>query len=593
MFTIYGMLIAGDRLVGFGVRNAPLGETLLTTVTSATFATLTLAGITLAAKKLYLSGKFAQRHVWVFALTHAFSVFVSTIGAVILESALFPGLFPQATFSLDAWAFYVLLMFALTVGLAVRSDYLGNVTKLDEVQIRLSNIPTFGANALIAERSHIIDSTRASIKRLLRDLDSGDAETASKQLYSAANDVIRPMSHKLVRDTTEIVTPQPRVLPSANWIEVLQSESRASILPPIPIAIVATLFASRLSVVDASIPSGSPGATDAPVAVTADWWSLIQALMQLAITFGLFVFIAQSVKALVDATVARVTASAWRWMLHGLSIIAVAGLSQFALINILHIPFVAGFVIPKLTIPLIFAIPVLVAAATVLVFRATTARQREVTAELTESRERLDYETARLNEQLWSQRKGLAKVLHGSLQAALVAGAIQLHNVARDTRQLARTLSGITTKIETVVGAMCEESEKSPDFEREISMIVATWEEVCSVAISFDAESRTRVIEDSTCQAALIDILAEGVSNAVIHGKASKVSVGFRIIDRDQICLTVRDNGETREIRNGGGIGMELYDYVCTNWSLRFKKSGAELTALLPVKRVTPAVPGA
>ena len=63
MFTIYGMLIAGDRLVGFGVRSAPLAETLLTTVTGAALAGLTLAGITLAAKKLYLRGKFAQRHV--------------------------------------------------------------------------------------------------------------------------------------------------------------------------------------------------------------------------------------------------------------------------------------------------------------------------------------------------------------------------------------------------------------------------------------------------------------------------------------------------------------------------------------------------
>lgn len=584
MFTIYGMLIAGDRLVGFGVRNAPLGETLLTTVTGATFATLTLAVITLSAKALYLRRKFAQRHVWVFVLTHTFSVFASTIGAVILESVLFPGLFPQATFSLDAWAFYVLLMFALTVGFAARSDYLGDVTKLNEVQVRLSNIPRFGANALIAERSHIIDSTQASIKKMLRDLNSGNAKTASAQLYSAAHDVIRPMSHKLIRDTTEVATPKPQVVPSAKWIEVLQTKSRASILPSIPIAIVATLFASRLSVVDASIPSGAPGATDAPITVTADWWSLVQALMQLAITFGLFFSIAQLVKALVDATVDRVIVSGWRWTIHGLSIIAVAGLGQFALISILHIPFVAGFVIPNLTIPFVFAIPVLVAAATVLVFRATTARQKEVNTELTESRERLDYETARLNEQLWSQRKGLARVLHGSLQAALVAGAIQLHNVAHDTRQLARTLSRIRTKVETVIGAMREESEKSPDFEREISMIVATWEEVCTIAIDFGAGARTRIIGDSTCQAALIDIVAEGVSNAVIHGQASKVSVGFRIINKDQICLTVSDNGETREIRNGDGIGMELYDYVCTKWSLRFEESGAELTALLPVK---------
>ncbi len=581
MFAIYGFLIFLDRIAGFGVRDATLTEMFVASALGATMSTIALAAITLLARKLYLRRPFAQRHLWVFVLTHSFSVLASTILTTVFGGMAFPVLYRIPTFSLDAWAFYVLLLFALTIGLAVRSDYLASSRKLSEVLLRLSGAPRFVKAALHDERSRILAVTRDSVNSTLNILDRGDGEKASAQLSAAANDVVRPMSHALIRDDTETDVPPPRFVPSGHWVGVLNSQSGASVLPPRAIAFIALLFASRLSVIGNPPPTRPPETTN--VTVTADWLSIAQAFVQLAITFGLFLYLARAVRSLVNTFVGRTSRTHTRWLIHVLSVIVVAGSSQIALVGILHIPFVAGFVVPALTIPLVFAFPVLVATATALVFRATTTMRGDVLVELERKQEELDFVTARLNEQLWQQRRGLAKVLHGALQAVLVSGAIQLHNAASDSRRLTTTVPRVIAKIERVLESLDRALETKTDVDRELALIVSTWANVCEIVVDADSAVLQRIREDPICQTALIDIVGEGVSNSVIHGNATATTVRFAVVDQRHVRITIHDNGATRELRNGTGMGTELFDYVCTEWSLSFSASGAVLEAVLPI----------
>lgn len=189
-------------------------------------------------------------------------------------------------------------------------------------------------------------------------------------------------------------------------------------------------------------------------------------------------------------------------------------------------------------------------------------RLQQAEADLREVNDELDVVVSRLRAQLWVNRQRLSWVLHGPIQSTLIAAAYELQQrevTAQDRERIRTQIATAAARLESV-----ERRDHSVD--RAIDELTALWEFTCPLDISVTEPARHRLDQDPTASYAVIEILREGVSNAVRHGGATQVCVGIALDRPGLLTVRIADNGTGLEGTPSGGLGTSLLDQVCHRW---------------------------
>ena len=224
----------------------------------------------------------------------------------------------------------------------------------------------------------------------------------------------------------------------------------------------------------------------------------------------------------------------------------------------------SGFAWPTAAVPAVAftfttLAPWAISAAMALQWLARTAEVRS--AETITELERL---TAVLRRELWHERRRLALTVHGPIQSALVAAAVTMSRPGFSAGQipsLAATLDQAMTHIDRSAGPPPPVAAAARD-------LATLW--IDSARVTFDATDDVVEVADAddTLRAVVIEVMREGVSNAIRHGAADSIDIALLRQEEGTITVSVQDDGDGAPTRIEPGLGSAMFDEIALDWHL-------------------------
>ena len=191
-------------------------------------------------------------------------------------------------------------------------------------------------------------------------------------------------------------------------------------------------------------------------------------------------------------------------------------------------------------------------------------QRRETTERLKDVNRQLEIISSRLSQELWLNRKRMAALLHGPVQAALYASAMGMSQTKNLTPEyLSKVQKDIETALEQLSNPNRLESETLLSV---LNQIKELWSGSVEVEIKISAELEAAITKEPLTCEATIELTRELVTNSIKHGQASRVKVTIDQIDSTRFSVEVTDNGKALVEGSAPGYGTKVLNELSLNW---------------------------
>ena len=120
--------------------------------------------------------------------------------------------------------------------------------------------------------------------------------------------------------------------------------------------------------------------------------------------------------------------------------------------------------------------------------------------------------------------------------------------------------------------------------------VLALWGDLLAIRLECPPAALARLDASLATRAALVDVVAEALTNAVRHGGAGAVDVRIALAGEERLAVTVRDDGRST-MPGAPGMGSRLLDAVAIGWALEAVDGGSELRVELSLDAAGAALP--
>jgi signal transduction histidine kinase len=467
------------------------------------------------------------------------------------------------------------------VGLASAVGYVRhhreNVEGMYAEQVGLQASLEASRETLALERTHTLHVANQAVSEALEAL-NGTRQEAVDQLNRTSAEVLRPLSHQLVAKSrpTEPATP-PKVSP--RWREVFDQLSKRPPIAPLATAMLVTFLASRLTIrdIDQAPPQLVPDPQTTGLAVSVDWDSFAEAISQLGVIFGSVLLMAWITLATQKQLLTRLQRGG-RWLAGALGILFVAAGSQISIgvfFAVLGIETDFGY---TSTIAVYVALVITFVASTLGLIRAVKLAQQDILQQWEKTNSGLQRQLARLQQEVWDQRRQLAFAIHGPLRSALVSCAMQLNNSIEKTDDLTQKLA---TRIRDAHKSMLNPVSELALTEK-IGKLADLWSGTCEIDIDIDPSTAKRLRNDTLTSSTIHAVVDEALANAITHSGATAIHV-LLASTRSEVEVTVVNDITTHKPQSTKGLGTTLLDDVTLRWSLLTGDQEVTLVAVIPL----------
>jgi signal transduction histidine kinase len=191
-------------------------------------------------------------------------------------------------------------------------------------------------------------------------------------------------------------------------------------------------------------------------------------------------------------------------------------------------------------------------------------QRRETTERLEDVNKQLEVISSRLSQELWLNRKRMAALLHGPVQASLYAAAMGMAQTSNPTAEyLAKVQRDIESALEQLNNPNHLESETLVSV---LNQIRDLWSDSVEIKIRIEDELEQAITnEPLTCEAT-IELTRELVTNSIKHGKATDVQVNVSSIDSSRFSVEVKDNGTAPDPEAEPGYGTKVLNELSLKW---------------------------
>ncbi len=175
----------------------------------------------------------------------------------------------------------------------------------------------------------------------------------------------------------------------------------------------------------------------------------------------------------------------------------------------------------------------------------------------------------------WSERQQLGARLHGTVQAEVVAAAVRISADPEADPQ--PVLEDLQERIsDALVHAV------TTDWRTLLDDLRTVWG--LSIDLTIVVSEDVAVVLDAHAPAAraVVEVIREGITNAVRAGGADRVEVAVSCDDR-VIRLVIVDDGAGVSGDEARGAGSQMLDDVCLRWNRSSEGRGTTLEALVAV----------
>jgi len=480
--------------------------------------------------------------------------------------------------------------------LAALAEHRRSTGALRSATTTAESLAASGRGALRELRADVGVRVREVLSDALGVLEVGGHADSGTRLRALADEVLRPLSHRLAAMPVP-ATPVDSIVVVPRWRDTFATLMRAPVVLPRTLALLATALAFlRTLVTDQEVvrdiaPTIDAGAEGSGVALSIDTGSVLVAFGDFAI-----VFLATWSGAVGLARLLRSRRGtmrpilAWMSVLVGLAGVAVVTVAGPAFIDRLTgIGFsefdgpsaiVASF-LPMLAVTLGAS---LVAAVTEgrVALEDGLARQRAETVRM----------AARVQAVLGHEQRRLARSLHADVQATVNAVGLMLDRADREGTVSPELLADVAERIAVSVERFLSGAASTMPLVDRLEQVLMLWAGVCRIDLQVGDASAARIDADPVARELIVDLVTEACANAVVHGHASEIQVRVDVTDAE-VSLDVIDDGTRRSGRAGveersgdspeGGLGTAVLQASCTSFALEAREAGGRLRAKVPL----------
>jgi signal transduction histidine kinase len=208
---------------------------------------------------------------------------------------------------------------------------------------------------------------------------------------------------------------------------------------------------------------------------------------------------------------------------------------------------------------------ILVIGATTFAAQFSQLQRKSTTEKLAGVNQQLEILNASLRQELWLNRRRTAAVLHGPVQAALYAAAMKL---AQDSAPTPKLIEEVSVDIEQALDKLNNPSNlEGEQISDVLEQIVEVWSDAAKITISLPADLEKDISGKPLASEALIEVSREFINNAIKHGRAKNITLGFKRIDGNRFAVEVIDDGIGVPPGAQPGFGSKLLSELALDWN--------------------------
>jgi len=205
---------------------------------------------------------------------------------------------------------------------------------------------------------------------------------------------------------------------------------------------------------------------------------------------------------------------------------------------------------------------------------AVLERRVELEEKLTESLSREAQAAERLCSRVASMQGRIAKVLHSVVQGELVTSAVSLART--DDREV---VAAEIDRVSASIVARLHDDESTVDSRERILDLLSLWSTALAVETDVDPDLWAELDSDPHLREAVVDVLAEGLTNAVRHGSGPSVQVVMSMTSMG-VDVAILSQGHLRQHAQSG-LGMQTIASSAQSWALEERAGVVQLSVSL------------
>jgi signal transduction histidine kinase len=181
-----------------------------------------------------------------------------------------------------------------------------------------------------------------------------------------------------------------------------------------------------------------------------------------------------------------------------------------------------------------------------------------------EVNEQLELLNSQARRELWLNRRRIATVLHGPVQAALYASAMRLAQSSRPSKKL---IQSVNQDLADALEVLKFDSLQETDLRDVIGQITEVWSGTCEIYSNISKAVYQVTKKNPLVGEAVTEVLREAVSNAIKHGSATEIEIDAKVTAK-LVVISIVNNGKSPVNSRGNGFGSKLYGELTHTWKL-------------------------
>lgn len=415
-------------------------------------------------------------------------------------------------------------------------EHADTTQRLGELQASLDAVTLLESEQLAELEADFLAEAEGSVMAALAEVRRTDAESASRSLREVAEAVVRPLSHRLADDQTWSPPPVTAPVATRRWGSVMAQMRPVAPLGPVLLLEGAGLpfMLTRVGVLEAvvNLVVGGTALYLATALISRRWpqpRGPVRRVLSLALAYVLCAALAC---ALVFACFA---ALGWN--------------ASFLLVVIVIYPLLA----------------LALSAAS-----AIEVQRRVLEDDMAGLVVRQAQVVDRLRVRVAAARRRIANALHSSVQAEIIASALSLARTG-DTGAAQEEIDRLADRVSAALHPPAADARLRERLD-ELSLL---WEGVLDVRIEAADDLWSALDADPSTQAAVVDVVAEALTNAVRHGRSAWARVSLTLT-RTILVVEVVSGGRLGAAPRPG-LGSRTIAEASSRWSLEDSGDGVRL----------------
>ena len=190
-----------------------------------------------------------------------------------------------------------------------------------------------------------------------------------------------------------------------------------------------------------------------------------------------------------------------------------------------------------------------------------------------------------INQSLWLERRHLTRLIHSQIQAQILATAHRIARQSPDRDITPEELDELYAVCRTAIHSTGEHA----DVERFLAEIGDVFSGATTITSSVSPQAAALMAVNPAAAAATLEVIREGINNAVKHGHAREVRVQVEAsqdpaLSTDLVVVRVENDEAAGLIKpSRGGLGQHTLEDLAVAWALDRVDGRATLTVTVPV----------